>query len=131
MPSRPPLTSADAVVATGAVLLVPVAAASIRLMPLPRAMSLVSRLARCLPMPSISLDTARIVNGAASRAGARCLTTAVVVHAILGRAGVASQVVIAAARQDGQLKSHAWVECDGRPVAGSTFGWNTLWRSGS
>ena len=125
------VTPAEAALAGLALLLVPVAALSSRVVPLPRAVSLVCGLARWLPIASIaeSGETARIVNGAAARIGARCLTRALVVHAVLRRAGVVSRVVVGASRSGAQLKSHAWVERDGESVSGSTGDWLTMWRS--
>jgi hypothetical protein len=133
MPSGVRLTPSDAAVAAAALLLVPFAAASSRLVPLPRAVSIVCRLARWLPLGPRSGDqqSARIVNGATSRVGARCLTRALVLNAVLSRTGIPSQVVVGASSQGGQLNSHAWVERDGESLLGSTAGWTAMWRSTS
>jgi transglutaminase superfamily protein len=127
------LTPSDAVVVAEALLLVPFAAASSRLAPLPRAVSIMCRIAQWLPIGPRDggHETARIVNGATSRVGARCLTRALVLNAVLSRTGIPSQVVVGASRHDGQLKSHAWVERDGESLLGSTAGWETVWRSAS
>ena len=127
------LTPSGAALAGAALLLVPVAAISSRVVRLPRAVSLVCRLARWLPIVLMedSDETARIMNGAAARIGARCLTRALVVHAVLSRAGIPSCVVVGASRRGAQLESHAWVERDGEPLSGSTGDWLTMWRSGA
>ena len=127
------LTPSDAVVAAAALLLVPVAAASSRLVPLPRAVSIMCRLARWLPIGPRAGDrqAARIVNGATSRVGARCLTRALVLNAVLSRTGIQSQVVVGTSSHGGQLKSHAWVERNGESLLGSTAGWTAMWRSAS
>jgi Transglutaminase-like superfamily len=127
------LTPSEAVLAGAALLLVPLAAASSRLVRLPRVVSIMCRLARCLPISPQAGDqeTTRIVNGATSRVGARCLTRALVLHAMLSRAGVPSQVVVGASSRGGQLRSHAWVERDGESLLGSTADWKAMWRSAS
>src|SRR5262245_15248588 len=127
------VTPTDALVIAAALLLVPFAAVSSRLVPLSRAVSVMCRLARCLPIGPRTggQETARIVNGATSRVGARCLTRALVVNAVLSRTGISSQVVVGASCHGGQLKSHAWVERDGESLVGSTAGWKTMWRSAS
>jgi hypothetical protein len=144
------LALSDGVVVAAALLLVPIAAASSRLVPLPRAVSIMCRLARCLPMAGVRscpstfhvevqeltptariVTTARIVNGAALRVGARCLTRALVLNAVLSRTGIRSQVVVGASSHGGQLKSHAWVERDGESLLGPTAGWTPIWRSAS
>jgi hypothetical protein len=38
-------------------------------------------------------------------------------------------VVVGAAFHGGELRSHAWVERDGKSVLGSTAGWTTVWKS--
>ena len=126
-------TPSDAVVAAAALLLVPFAAASSRLVPLPRAVSIMSRLARWLPIGARPGDqqAARVVNGATSRVGARCLTRALVLNAVLSRTGIPSQVVVGTSSHGGQLKSHAWVERNGESLLGSTAGWTAMWRSAS
>lgn len=127
-------TPSDAVVAAAALLLVPFAAASSRLVPLPRAVSIMCRLARWLPIgprPGNQQEAVRIVNGATSRVGARCLTRALVLNAVLSRTGIRSQVVVGTSSHGGQLKSHAWVERNGESLLGSTAGWTAMWRSAS
>jgi hypothetical protein len=127
------LAPSDAVVAAAALLLVPFAAATGRLVPLPRAVSIMCRLARWLPIGPRPGDqqAARIVNGATSRVGARCLTRALVLNAVLSRTGIPSQVVVGTSSHGGQLKSHAWVERNGESLLGSTAGWTAMWRSAS
>ena len=135
------LTPSDAVVVAAALLLVPFAAASGRLVPLPRAVAFMRRVARWLPACGVRScistsdveiqDLTPIVNGTTARVGARCLTRALVLNAVLSRKGIPSQVVVGASTDGGQLKSHAWVERDGESLLGSTAGWTAMWRSAS
>jgi hypothetical protein len=49
----------------------------------------------------------------------RCLPQALCLRRLLGRHGIAAELKIGVARQDGELAAHAWVECEGRPVGES------------
>lgn len=49
----------------------------------------------------------------------RCLPKALCLRWLLGRHGIASELRIGVARQDGGLAAHAWVERQGRPVGES------------
>src|ERR1700709_13655 len=46
----------------------------------------------------------------------RCLPQALCLRRLLGRHGIAAELKIGVARQDGGLDPHAWVEREGRPV---------------
>ena len=51
--------------------------------------------------------------------GGNCLVKSLAGHFMLARRGYASQLQIGAARDDGQFKAHAWVECEGQIVIGA------------
>jgi hypothetical protein len=46
----------------------------------------------------------------------RCLPQALCLRWLLGRLGIAAELRIGVERRRGDLRAHAWVECDGRPV---------------
>jgi len=114
-------------------LLMPFAALTARCCRLPRAVSITGAFARRLPMLGSQSGerAARLVDRVARLGRARCLTKALVLHAVLNRLGTASQLVVGASLQAGRLRSHAWVERDGHSLLGSTAGWTTIWRIGS
>ena len=111
-------------------LLLPFAALTARRRLLPRAVATIDALAWRLPVAVCQNGerAARLVDGIGRRVRARCLTKALVLHAVLNRLGTASQVVVGASIQSGQLRSHAWVERDGQSLLGSTAEWTTIWR---
>lgn len=50
---------------------------------------------------------------------ATCLKKALVLHALLARRGIKSQLLIGAAKaENGQLDAHAWLECHGKVLLG-------------
>ena len=49
----------------------------------------------------------------------RCLPQALCLRRLLGRHGIAAELKIGVARQDGELAAHAWVEPEGRPLGES------------
>jgi hypothetical protein len=49
----------------------------------------------------------------------RCLPQALCLRRLLGRHGIAAELRIGVAREDGALAAHAWVERGGRPVGES------------
>lgn len=53
---------------------------------------------------------------------APCLPTALAVHAMLRRRGIASSVCLAVAREDHELTGHAWVEVGDGRIIGDTGG---------
>jgi hypothetical protein len=48
-----------------------------------------------------------------------CLPRALAAHAMLRRRGIASRLCLGAARRDGAVAAHAWVEVDGEKVVGA------------
>ena len=46
----------------------------------------------------------------------RCLPQALCLRRLLGRAGIATELRIGVERRRGDLRAHAWVERDGRPL---------------
>ena len=101
-------------------MLTPVASLTLRIVPIARA----ARMAQgILTAPAGSgrpgpERIAALVRFAVSRLGGRCLTQAVVLHAILARRGIGSQVFIGAARIDGSFRAHAWLKADGSVLIG-------------
>ena len=114
-------------------LLVPFAALTARRRRLPHAVSTTDAFAWWLPIGGSHNGerATRLVVGISRRVRARCLTRALVLHAVLNRLGTASDVVVGASLQGGQLRSHAWVERNGQSLLGSTAEWTTIWRIGS
>jgi hypothetical protein len=51
--------------------------------------------------------------------GGNCLVQALTGQFMLARRGYASQLQIGAAREEGEFKAHAWVECEGQVVIGA------------
>jgi len=51
---------------------------------------------------------------------ATCLKKALVVYALLGRRGFKVKLLLGAAKQDGKLDCHAWLEHQGRVVVGGS-----------
>jgi hypothetical protein len=123
----------DAQLAGGVLLLVPLAALIARCCLLTRAVSTIDALAWRLPIGGAHSGerAARFVDGIGRRVRARCLTKALVLHAVLNRMGTASQLVVGASLQSGRLRSHAWVERNGQSLLGSTAEWMTVWRISS
>lgn len=95
-------------------------------LPFPRVQQLVRRLGRRSARAAKPLTPELVAGRAltvqlASRLVPRasCLTQALALQALLGRAGTGSQLRIGvsrSARQD--FEAHAWLECDGRVVIG-------------
>lgn len=50
--------------------------------------------------------------------GATCLTQAIAARTLLARRGHSSTLRLGVAKEDGDLKAHAWLESDGRVVIG-------------
>ena len=61
-----------------------------------------------------------VVAAVASLYGARCLASAIVVHGVLRRLGVACELVIGVTGFGAQFRSHAWVERDGIVAPGQS-----------
>jgi hypothetical protein len=124
------LTPGERALAAASLLLVPLAALLGRTLHMSRALKTTAAAARVLPIAGNSAGRAAIiVDGAGSCLRARCLTKALVLHAVLERLDLPSQVVVGAAFSGGALRSHAWVERDGKSLLGSTDGWTTIWKS--
>jgi hypothetical protein len=124
------LAAPERALAAAAVLLVPAAALMGRALHVSRASRVTTALAAALPIGNVGAGrAAMIVNAASSLLRARCLTRAIVLHAVLERLGVESQVVIGASFRDGEFRSHAWVEREGKSVLESTAGWTAVWKS--
>jgi len=51
--------------------------------------------------------------------GGNCLVQSLAGQFMLARRGYASQLHIGAAREDGEFKAHAWVECQGQIIIGA------------
>lgn len=75
------------------------------------------------------LDT---VNRVADAIGGACLARSIAAQRLLARDGVAADLVIGAAKHDGRLHAHAWLECDGlRLDARDREPFLPIWRSPS
>jgi hypothetical protein len=66
------------------------------------------------------------IDEAVNRAGrvvpdATCLTRALALSVMLGRAGYSCEVRLGAARAGDRFLAHAWVECDGRPATALAY----------
>ena len=66
--------------------------------------------------PTASVDDAAWAIGAAARfvPRATCLVRALALEFLLSRSGQRAELRIGVAREDGDLKAHAWIEADGR-----------------
>jgi hypothetical protein len=98
--------------------LLPACSAALRTLGLARVRRL---LAAIRPIPGEGPDPRRIsycVDAAASQLLIRpsCLTRSLVLHGLLVRRGIASEVRIGVRFADGRLDAHAWVECAGAPL---------------
>jgi hypothetical protein len=51
--------------------------------------------------------------------GENCLGQSLATQAMLARRGFVSELHIGAAREDGEFKAHAWVECEGQIIIGA------------
>ena len=49
--------------------------------------------------------------------GPTCLKKALVLYALLRRRGLKVQLLLGTAKENGELKAHAWVEHDGAPIS--------------
>jgi hypothetical protein len=104
--------------ATAAVSLA-VARLLLRTLPFPQARQRLLGFARALPQSSQTvMETRRAVEAAARWVpGARCLPQAMVLQALLLRAGITSELRIGVRTgRRGQLIAHAWVTRDGLPL---------------
>ena len=114
------LTPAERRVLMDAAMLTPVAALAVRAFRVDRALRFVTAIP-LLPIRAESVPPDRIaamVSAAASRLGARCLTQALVLLALLRQLDVEAELVIGAARGDGEFRAHAWVRQGGHVLIG-------------
>ena len=119
MPSR--WTAADLGAFTHAWILLLVADLGLRTLPFAR---LDRWLAPAVQGPADEAAVGRLVWATAAAARhhlypMRCLPQALCLRRLLGRHGIAAELKIGVARQDGALAAHAWVEREGRPVGES------------
>jgi hypothetical protein len=102
----------------------------LRLLPLPRVVSLVAQLphTRCVSAPR---DCASAAASAARRiAHPTCLFTALTTFALLARRGYSPRIVIGVARGH-SVDAHAWVTLAGMPVVPCARDYAALWSYGT
>ena len=126
------LSAAEWAVVAEATLLLPCAAAAVRIVPLGRAarlMVLCPRLGFGGDVPPARV--AQLVAAAGARLRCRCLPQALVTSRLLAGRGVSGAVIIGTARAGGQLRAHAWVDVEGRPMdAGDLSSYEPIYRLG-
>jgi len=117
------LPGRERVLAVEAVLLLPLVELSLRRSGYERTCRRLARFVRRQgqwdgPAHDVVPASVRMVALSASRAPvtAKCLGRSLTLWALLGRRGVASEVVIGVRPGGEPLDAHAWVEVDGRPV---------------
>jgi len=125
------LTSPEWQIAAEACITAPVAALAVRALAPSRALRLFTP--RVSRHPELSVARiAAIVDAVLTLARARCLTKALVLHNLLLKRGIASEVVVGVAIEDRSMRAHAWVERDGRVLIGAgEREYTTMWRGGS
>ena len=104
-----------------AVLVLPMARAALRVLPLAAVRKMISReRARrsSLDAQQIRRRAAEVVRMtilAAERtpAGGTCLARALTACLLLSRAGIAADLRLGASRKQGEFEAHAWIECEG------------------
>src|SRR5581483_7678328 len=123
-----PLTLSEWKLAAEALMLVPLLAAASRICS-PSRVCRLGAARRVGGGGTVSPETlATIVNAVASRVKAGCLTKALVLHVMLRRRGIRSALVVGAARSNGLLRAHAWVESNGRTLIGaSALPYEPIW----
>jgi hypothetical protein len=94
--------------------------AALRILPFSVFVRAVSTRPRRTRQPAVSpRRTAQLVEGVARRIpAATCLVQAVVLFHVLLRRGIATEVVVAAARASGRLDAHAWVRFEDSAILG-------------
>lgn len=98
--------------------LLPACSAALRTLGLARVQRM---LAAIRPLPREAIDPRRVsycVDAAARQLPVRssCLTRSLVLHGLLLRRGLASEVRVGVRLADGRLDAHAWVESAGAPL---------------
>ena len=113
-----------------------VVATGLRVLRFNRLLALLARI-RALGRPSAKTDiapsrAARLVEAAAARAPATtCLTNALVLHEVLLRRGVETEVLIGTKPAGGAIEAHAWLRHGGEALLGGDGkGYVPLWQHG-
>lgn len=93
---------------------------ALRILPFSAFVRAVSTRPRRMRQPAVSPHRiAQLVEGVARRIpGSTCLVQAVVLFHVLLRRGIATEVVVAAARTSGGLDAHAWVRFENSAILG-------------
>ena len=114
-----------------------VVAAGLRWLRFNRLLRLLERLREVRPSASVSDISpgraARLVETAAARAVApTCLTKALVLHEVLQRRGVETELLISAKRANGLFEAHAWLRHGDQVLlgGGERDGYTPLWSHG-
>jgi hypothetical protein len=125
------LTAGEWRLVAGACLMAPIAAITVRAFAPLRALRLFTpRASRHTELPPARIAT--IVDAVLTLAHARCLTKALVLHGLLSRRGVASDLVLGVAVDDRRMRAHAWLERDGCILIGAgEQRYATVWRAGA
>lgn len=103
-------------------LLVPVALLALRMCPFNQLLQWIERRPGNPPTNASDLaklrDIGRLVNAATARSPwtCTCLPRSLILHHLLRRRGLKSDLKIGVSRADGQFVAHAWVECLGVPL---------------
>jgi hypothetical protein len=115
------LTPGEWRVVLEACLAAPLAAAAVRCFDLPRAARILEwlRAGRSFDSRLTPERAAALVDATLSRLSAQCLTKALVARHVLGRCGIGTDLVVGAARSEGQFRAHAWVERQGQVLIGA------------
>ena len=115
------LPAAERALLIGACALLPAVAAGLRLLSLKTLLRLLARprgVGAAIPPERAAV----LVEAVAARLPLRatCLARSLVLHALLGRLGIDTHLVIGAAPAGGALEAHAWVEHRGVPLGSDT-----------
>ncbi len=117
------LTCAQRLTLVLALLLLPLFAVRLRLSSPARVLSRID--AGGAPGPGAlasALALARPVNLVAARLRATCLTRSLVLHWILARRGIGTELKVGVRNEGDGLHAHAWLECGGVPVSDTLHG---------
>ncbi|MBC5765306.1 lasso peptide biosynthesis B2 protein [Ramlibacter albus] len=101
-------------------LLLPVVALLVKVVGYARLMAHIERggVARAVPSRDVVREIGRAVNiaGLHGLVRVRCLSRSILLHWLLRRSGVQSQLRIGVRADRGGIRAHAWIELDGEPV---------------
>jgi hypothetical protein len=94
------------------------------LLPLQRISAYLKRIQPSEALETSEISPARIawairVAGRYLPGGGNCLVHSLAAQSMLARRGYVSQLCLGAAREGGEFKAHAWVECEGQIVIGA------------